>query len=64
MQDPLGVIRMGQLFEEAGFPAGVVNVSANSVEAAEAITTSPDVDMISFTGSTGVGCRIAEVAGK
>ncbi|HEY4378470.1 MAG TPA: aldehyde dehydrogenase family protein [Acidimicrobiales bacterium] len=65
MQDPLGVIRMCDLFEEAGFPAGVVNVvSGNTVEAAEAITTSPDVDMISFTGSTGVGCRIAEVAGK
>jgi acyl-CoA reductase-like NAD-dependent aldehyde dehydrogenase len=65
VQDPLGVIRMGQLLAEAGFPDGVVNVvSANSVEAAEAITTHPDVDMISFTGSTGVGCRIAEVAGK
>jgi len=65
VQDPLGVIRLGELFAEAGFPAGVVNVvSASTVEAAEAITTSPDVDMISFTGSTGVGCRIAEVAGK
>lgn len=65
VQDPLGVIRMAELFEEAGFPAGVVNVvSANTVEAAEAITTHPEVDMISFTGSTGVGCRIAEVGGK
>jgi len=65
VQDPLGVIRMGELFAEAGFPPGVVNVvSAATVEAAEAITTSPDVDMISFTGSTAVGCRIAEVAGK
>lgn len=64
-QDPLGVIRMCGLFEEAGLPPGVVNVvSADTVEAAEAVTTSPDVDMISFTGSTGVGCRIAEVAGK
>src|SRR5699024_8298815 len=65
VQDPLGVIRMGELFAEAGFPDGVVNViAANSVEAAEAITTSPDVDMISFTGSTPVGTRIAEVAGE
>ncbi len=64
-QDPLGVIRMVELFEEAGLPPGVVNtVSANTVEAAEAITASPDVDMISFTGSTGVGCRIAEVGGR
>jgi acyl-CoA reductase-like NAD-dependent aldehyde dehydrogenase len=65
LQDPLGVIRMGELLQEAGFPPGVVNVvSASTVEAAEANTTSPAVDMISFTGSTGVGCRIAEVAGK
>ncbi|MGI8710912.1 MAG: aldehyde dehydrogenase family protein [Acidimicrobiales bacterium] len=65
VQDPLGVIRMGELFAEAGFPPGVVNVvPASTVEAAEAITTSPEVDMISFTGSTAVGCRIAEVAGK
>jgi acyl-CoA reductase-like NAD-dependent aldehyde dehydrogenase len=64
-QDPLGVLRMVELFEEAGLPPGVVNtVSANTVEAAEAITGSPDVDMISFTGSTGVGCRIAEVGGR
>lgn len=64
-QDPLGVIRMVELFEEAGLPPGVVNtVSADTVEAAEAITGSPDVDMISFTGSTGVGCRIAEVGGR
>lgn len=63
-QDPLGVIRMVELFEQAGLPPGVVNtVSADTVEAAEAITSSPDVDMISFTGSTGVGCRIAEVGG-
>ena len=64
-QDPLGVIRMVELFEQAGLPPGVVNtVSADTVEAAEAITASPDVDMISFTGSTGVGCRIAEVGGR
>ena len=64
-QDPLGVIRMVELFEEAGLPPGVVNtVSADSVEVAEVITSSPDVDMISFTGSTGVGCRIAEVGGR
>jgi len=65
VQDPLAVIRMCELFTEAGFPPGVVNVvSANTLEAAEAVTASPDVDMISFTGSTPVGCRIGEVAGK
>jgi acyl-CoA reductase-like NAD-dependent aldehyde dehydrogenase len=65
LQDPLGVIRMCELFEEAGFPPGVVNVvSSSQVPPSEAIVESPDVDMISFTGSTAVGCRIAEVAGR
>ena len=63
-QDPLAVLRMGEVFEEAGFPPGVVNiVSARDPAPAEAIVSSPHVDMISFTGSTAVGCRIAEVAG-
>lgn len=65
VQDPLGTILLTEAFAEAGFPDGVVNlVVSDSVETAEAITTSPDVDMISFTGSTAVGCRIAEVAGR
>ncbi|MCU1351547.1 MAG: aldehyde dehydrogenase [Acidimicrobiales bacterium] len=64
-QDPLAVIRMCEVFAAAGFPPGVVNViSSNTVEPAEALVASPEVDMVSFTGSTGVGCRIAEVAGR
>jgi acyl-CoA reductase-like NAD-dependent aldehyde dehydrogenase len=64
-QDPLGSLVMVEALREAGIPDGVVNViTASTVEAAEAITTSPDVDMISFTGSTAVGCRIAEVGGR
>ncbi|MCU1451897.1 MAG: aldehyde dehydrogenase [Acidimicrobiales bacterium] len=64
-QDPLAVIRMCEVFAEAGFPRGVVNVvSSKTVEPAEALVASPAVDMVSFTGSTAVGCRIAEVAGR
>lgn len=64
-QDPLAVLRMCEVFEEAGFPAGVVNVvSGKDVAPAEAVVASPHVDMISFTGSTQVGCRIAELAGS
>ena len=63
-QDPLGVIRMCEVFEEAGFPPGVVNlVNSNQIPPSEAVVSSDDVDMISFTGSTAVGTRIAEVAG-
>ncbi|MFG2128754.1 aldehyde dehydrogenase family protein [Streptomyces sp. NPDC048751] len=64
-QDPLSVYRMAEALEAAGAPAGVVNVvSGRSVEVGEAAVDSPDVDMVSFTGSTAVGQRIAEVCGR
>jgi acyl-CoA reductase-like NAD-dependent aldehyde dehydrogenase len=63
-QDPLAIVRLGELFAEAGFPPGVVNVIVGEgSEAAEALVASPHVDMISFTGSTAVGQRIGSVAG-
>ncbi|MGW7575809.1 aldehyde dehydrogenase family protein [Streptomyces sp. NPDC054765] len=64
-QDPLSVYRMAAALAEAGAPPGVVNVvSGVSVEAGEAAVDAPDVDMVSFTGSTAVGQRIAEVCGR
>ncbi len=63
-QDPLAVLELVAILEEAGFPPGVVNVvNSSGPEAAEALVASPDVDMISFTGSTAVGRRIGEVGG-
>ncbi|MGW6891286.1 aldehyde dehydrogenase family protein [Streptomyces chartreusis] len=64
-QDPLSVYRMAEALEAAGVPPGVVNVvSGSSVEVGEAAVSSPDVDMVSFTGSTAVGRRIAEACGR
>lgn len=64
-QDPLGVIDMVRIMEEAGFPPGVLNVVTGSgAEAGAALVDSPDVDMVSFTGSTAVGANIAEVCGR
>jgi len=64
-QDPLAVIRLVEILDDVGFPPGVVNVVTGSTPATgEALVESPDVDMISFTGSTGVGLRIAEVGGR
>jgi acyl-CoA reductase-like NAD-dependent aldehyde dehydrogenase len=64
-QDPLSVYRMAEALEAAGAPAGVVNVvSGQSASAGEEAVASPDVDMVSFTGSTAVGQRIAEVCGR
>ncbi|MGW0576681.1 aldehyde dehydrogenase family protein [Streptomyces sp. NPDC002920] len=64
-QDPLSVYRMAEALEAAGVPPGVVNVvSGEAVGVGEEVVASPDVDMVSFTGSTAVGQRIAEVCGR
>ena len=64
-QDPLAVLRVVELLQEAGFPPGVVNVvSGSGPEVGEALVASKHVDMVSFTGSTVVGQRIGEVAGR
>jgi acyl-CoA reductase-like NAD-dependent aldehyde dehydrogenase len=64
-QDPLAVLRVADAVVAAGFPPGVVNVVTGSgAEAGEALVASRHVDMVSFTGSTGVGRRIGEVAGR
>ncbi|MGQ3211320.1 aldehyde dehydrogenase family protein [Shinella sp.] len=47
---------LGEILIEAGVPAGVVNIlTGTGPEVGAPMTTHPDVDMISFTGSTGVG---------
>ena len=64
-QDPLAVIELVGILDEVGFPPGVVNVVTGSGPATgEALVESRDVDMISFTGSTAVGLRIAEAGGR
>jgi acyl-CoA reductase-like NAD-dependent aldehyde dehydrogenase len=64
-QDPLAVIRLVEVLDEVGFPPGVINiVTGAGPEVGEAIVASPHTDMISFTGSTGVGQAIGEVAGR
>ena len=52
----------GELAKEAGFPAGVINVvfGEDPALAGEMLVKDPRVDLISFTGSTGVGKRIME----
>lgn len=63
-QDPIGPIKLVELMQEAGFPPGVISVTCGTdVAASETLVSAPDVDMISFTGSTAVGRRIGEVAG-
>lgn len=51
---------LGELFEAAGVPAGVVNVVQGGAEAAKALVAHPGIDGILFTGSWPVGRRILE----
>jgi phenylacetaldehyde dehydrogenase len=62
-QTPLSAIRLGELFMEAGFPEGVVNVVPGYGETAgAALAAHNDVDKIAFTGSTEVGKIILKAA--
>ena len=55
---------LARVFEEAGLPDGLLQVLPGGVEVGEALITDPSVQVISFTGSTPVGRRIGELAGK
>ncbi|WP_217570223.1 aldehyde dehydrogenase family protein [Streptomyces sp. GbtcB7] len=61
---PLTTLYLGELIaEHTDIPPGVVNVIVSSgVEVGEVLTKHPDVDMITFTGSTATGRRIMEAA--
>jgi betaine-aldehyde dehydrogenase len=62
---PLSVFEFVEAVEQAGLPPGVLNlVSGPGRVIGEGIATHPDVDFVSFTGSTGVGARVAELAGR
>lgn len=62
-ETPLSALRLGELALEAGIPAGVVNVVTGfGHTAGAAIAAHPDVDKVSFTGSTEVGKLIVQAA--
>lgn len=62
---PLSVFEFVEAVEEAGLPAGVVNlVSGPGRVIGERIASHPEIDFVSFTGSTGVGVRVAELAAQ
>jgi acyl-CoA reductase-like NAD-dependent aldehyde dehydrogenase len=54
---------LGEILAEAGLPKGVYNVVSGSGRTiGQALTEHPDVDMLSFTGSTGVGRSVVHAA--
>jgi phenylacetaldehyde dehydrogenase len=61
-QTPLSALMLGEPLLEVGFPEGVVNIVTGDGEAGAALAKHPDVDKISFTGSTEVGKAIIRAA--
>ena len=60
-QDPLAICALAEVLHDVGFPPGVVNlVTSVDPAPAAALSSSRDIDMVSFTGSTAVGQRIYE----
>ncbi|MEN3277353.1 MAG: aldehyde dehydrogenase [Massilia sp.] len=60
---PLNAFVLAEIIAEAGVPPGVFNlVTGYGPAIGEALVRHPDVDMVSFTGSTRAGRRISEVA--
>jgi len=64
-KSPLTALRLAELALEAGVPPGVFNVvPGHGPEAGEALAMHMDVDAIGFTGSTRVGRRMLDCAGR
>ncbi len=59
-KDPSASLLLASLVQEAGFPDGVVNVVQGDVETVDALLEHPDVDAVSFVGSTPVARHIYE----
>lgn len=59
-KDPSPSLMLAELIHEAGFPDGVVNVVQGDVEAVDSLLTHPEVDAISFVGSTPVARHVYE----
>ena len=60
---PLNAILFAEVLDEAGVPAGVFNlVNGDGVSVGEAMSSHPDIDMMSFTGSTRAGIAVAKAS--
>lgn len=63
-QTPLSALRLAQLVDQAGWPAGGLNVLSLSNADAERIVTDDRLKLLTFTGSTAVGWELKKKAGK
>lgn len=63
-ETPLDAFLLAELAQEAGLPAGVLNVVPADREVSEHLVTHDGIDKIAFTGSTAAGRRIASLCGE
>jgi aldehyde dehydrogenase (NAD+) len=61
-QGALCALALTRLFDEAGFPPGVFNLVLGGVEISRALVAHPDVDLVSFTGSSATGAAVMALA--
>jgi acyl-CoA reductase-like NAD-dependent aldehyde dehydrogenase len=61
---PYTVMRLGELFLEAGFPPGVVNVLAGGADVGEAMVAHPGVDKVQFVGSGATAKKVLKTAAE
>src|SRR6266581_149923 len=57
----LTLLRLAEIFQEAGLPDGVVNVITGVGQTGTAIVQHPDINKIAFTGSTEIGKQLAQL---
>ena len=58
---PVDAFMLAEIIHDAGLPAGVFNlITGTGPVVGEAISSSPDIDMVSFTGSTGAGKKVMQ----
>jgi betaine-aldehyde dehydrogenase len=63
-ETPLDAYLLADILEEAGVPAGVVNIVPAGRETGEHLVRHPGIDKVAFTGSTAAGRRIASICGE
>ncbi|MFJ8025430.1 aldehyde dehydrogenase [Streptomyces sp. NPDC096311] len=63
-ETPLDGYAVGEAVRQAGYPDGVVSIVPADREVGEHLVAHPDVDMVTFTGSTAAGRRIGAICGE
>jgi len=63
LETPLDALILAEVLDEVGLPPGVVSILPGGGEVGAHLVAHPDVDMVSFTGSTAVGRQVGAVCG-